>query len=45
MPKPAVQSGGIKAVAIATPGIAFPFSFVAPATIPAKPPKNAIRTS
>lgn len=45
IPKPAVQSGGIKAVAIATPGSTFPFPFVARATMPAAPPHNAISTS
>ena len=40
-----MQSGGIRAVAIATPGITFVFSFLVVATIPAKPPKNPINTS
>ena len=34
LPNPAVHKGGIKAVAIATPGITFPFSFVDKAIIP-----------
>ena len=45
IPYPAVQSGGIKAVAIATPGIALPLIFLVTATIPAPPPKIATRTS
>ncbi len=45
MPKPAVQSGGIKAVAIATPGIAFVCSWREMETIPAMPPNKAINTS
>ena len=44
-PKPPVQSGGIKAVAMATPGITFPLFLLLIATIPAKPPKVAIITS
>ena len=44
-PKPAVQSGGINAVAIATPGMTLPLLFVELATMPAKPPKKAISTS
>lgn len=44
-PNPAVQIGGIKAVAIATPGIAAAAFVLEPATIPATPPKNATPTS
>ena len=44
-PNPAVHSGGINAVAIATPGITLPFSLVATATIPARPPTKAMNTS
>ena len=44
-PYPAVQSGGINAVAIATPGITLPFSFLVKPIIPAKPPQIAIKTS
>ena len=43
---PQVQSGGIKAVAIATPGITvFVLSSLVCPMIPAIPPKNAISTS
>lgn len=45
MPKPAVQSGGIKAVAIATPGMAFVCSWREMETMPAMPPNKAINTS
>ena len=45
IPYPAVQRGGINAVAMATPGITFPLDLVELAMIPAKPPKKAIRTS
>ena len=45
-PKPTVHSGGIKAVAIATPKIAeLIFSFFVFAIIRARPPKKAIKTS
>ena len=46
-PNPTVQSGGIKAVAIATPGITLPVRWLRllNATIPAKPPHKAIPTS
>lgn len=45
-PKPAVQRGGISAVAIATPGITVEVrSCRVCATIPARPPNNAISTS
>jgi hypothetical protein len=44
-PKPAVQSGGIRAVAIATPGITVGTSLRELATIPARPPKIATPTS
>ena len=37
--------GGISAVAMATPGITFPFSLVERATTPASPPKSAMKTS
>jgi hypothetical protein len=40
-----VQRGGINAVAIATPGIGFPFSTLVMAMTPTKPPKKAIKTS
>ena len=45
IPNPAVHKGGIRAVAIATPGRMFPLSLEAMATIPAAPPNRAIRTS
>ena len=45
MPKPAVQRGGIRAVAIATPGITLLFSMRVLPIIPANPPKTAISTS
>ena len=45
MPYPAVQSGGISAVAIATPAIAVPLSFLHTSTIAARPPSNAMNTS
>ena len=41
-PKPAVQTGGISAVAIATPGNAAAILDLLIATIPAIPPKKAI---
>jgi len=44
-PKPAVQSGGINAVAMATPGIAFVWSCLDMDTMPAMPPKRATNTS
>lgn len=45
-PKPAVQSGGISAVAIATPGMTVELRSLRDcATIPARPPKKAISTS
>ena len=45
-PKPAVQSGGISAVAIATPKITEAIvPFFVRAIIKARPPKNAISTS
>lgn len=44
-PKPAVHSGGINAVAMATPGIGLPFSTRVIAITPTKPPKKAISTS
>ena len=44
-PYPAVHSGGINAVAMATPEITVPFSFLQSSRIPAKPPKEAISTS
>ena len=44
-PYPAVQIGGINAVAMATPGITLPFRLVLIAIMPAKPPNKAIRTS
>src|SRR6056300_1514025 len=37
--------GGIRAVAMATPGITLDFSFLDPAKIPARPPKKATTTS
>ena len=44
-PNPAVQSGGIKAVAIATPGMTVEVRSLRDwATIPAKPPNSAINT-
>ena len=39
-PYPAVQIGGISAVAMATPGITLPLNLLLTATIPAKPPKK-----
>ena len=43
---PQVHKGGIRAVAIATPGITvFTLSSLVCPMIPASPPKNAIRTS
>ena len=45
IPYPQVQSGGIRAVAIATPGITFDFSFLVIPIIPANPPQEAIITS
>ena len=44
-PKPAVQSGGIKAVAIATPGIGLPLSSRVSEITPTNPPTKAISTS
>ena len=44
-PYPAVQIGGIKAEAIATPGIIFPFAFLVAPTMPAIPPKKAMKAS
>ena len=44
-PYPAVQSGGMRAVAMATPGITLPLPFVAMASIPAAPPQSAMSTS
>lgn len=43
-PKPAVHKG-ISAVAMATPGIGFPFSALVMETAPTIPPKNAMSTS
>jgi hypothetical protein len=40
-----VQRGGIRAVAIATPGIGFPFSTLVIAIAPTKQKKKAIRIS
>src|SRR5574344_2000452 len=46
IPYPTVHRGGIRAVAIATPAITVPVrSFLVCATMPAKPPNNAIRRS
>ena len=46
IPYPAVQRGGIKAVAMATPGITVEvLSLRDWATMPAKPPNKAINTS
>ena len=45
MPKPTVHSGGISAVAMATPGTMFENDFRVTATMPAAPPKVAISTS
>ena len=42
---PTVQTGGIRAVAIATPGTMLLASFFRAPIIPAKPPTNAITTS
>src|SRR5574344_1265603 len=42
---PAVHSGGIRAVAIATPGRTLPLPLVHIATMPAAPPQKAISTS
>ena len=44
-PNPAVHKGGISAVAIATPGIGFPFSTRVIEIIPTIPPMKAIKTS
>lgn len=44
-PNPAVQSGGMRAVAMATPEITVPFSFLHCSNMPAAPPNNAISTS
>ena len=40
-----VHSGGINAVAMATPGITLVFSFRVAATMPARPPNSAMSTS
>ena len=45
IPNPETQSGGIKAVAIATPGIALDLSFCEPEIIPAIPPNKATAAS
>ena len=45
MPYPAVQRGGMRAVAIATPGMTFPPSLRVIPMMPASPPKTAIKTS
>ena len=46
MAYPQVHNGGIRAVAIATPGITvFALSILVCPMIPASPPKNAISTS
>lgn len=45
-PNPAVHSGGISAVAMATPGMTVDVRSLRDwATIPARPPKKAISTS
>lgn len=44
-PYPAVQSGGIRAVAMATPGIGLPLLTRVIAMTPTSPPKKAISTS
>ena len=44
-PYPAVHRGGIRAVAMATPGITLPFCLLLMATMPASPPNRAIITS
>ena len=44
-PNPAVQRGGMSAVAMATPENTVPFSFLLSSNIPAKPPNRAISTS
>ena len=44
-PYPAVQRGGMRAVAIATPESTVPFSFLLISSMPARPPKRAISTS
>ena len=43
-PYPAVQRGGINAVAIATPGIGLPFSTRVTAITPTNPPKKVKNT-
>ena len=45
IPYPAVQSGGINAVAMATPGITLLFSVLVLPIAPAMPPAKAIKTS
>ena len=45
IPYPAVQSGGINAVAMATPGITLFFSVLVLPIAPAIPPAKAIKTS
>ena len=47
IPNPTVQSGGIKAVAMATPGMTLPMRWLRllRATIPASPPHSAMPTS
>ena len=45
IPYPAVQSGGMRAVAIATPDITVPFSRRDISKMPANPPKSAMSTS
>ena len=42
---PVTQSGGMRAVAMATPGMALDLSFRDPEMMPAIPPKVAINTS
>jgi hypothetical protein len=44
-PYPVTQRGGIRAVAMATPGIVVLMSFLAIEMIPATPPKKAMRIS
>ena len=45
MPNPAVQSGGMRAVAMATPGSTLPLPLQLSATMPAAPPHKAMSTS
>ena len=45
MPYPAVQRGGMRAVAMATPEITVPFSLRLSSKMPASPPNRAIITS